>query len=195
MRYHLNSIRTDKVIKNKFIRYFNELIAEKVSNTKYESITIACIGSDRSTGDSLGPIVGSLLEELNLENINIVGTLEFPLHAKNLADRLEFISENSLIIAVDACLGNLENVSCISINNEPISPGAAVNKELPNVGELSVTGIVNISQGFEFMVLQNTRLNTVIELAKGITNILKEVIPAIDFGLYIEPEFVKEIVS
>ena len=44
-----------------------------------------------------------------------------------------------------------------------------MNKDLPKVGDLSITGIVNISGAFEFMVLQNTRLYTVMMLADAIS--------------------------
>ncbi|KEI09519.1 DUF1256 domain-containing protein, partial [Clostridium novyi] len=46
---------------------------------------------------------------------------------------------------------------------------AAMNKDLPKVGDLSITGIVNISGTLEFMVLQNTRLYTVMYLANIIS--------------------------
>jgi len=181
MRHHTNDIKNNIKIKCELVKCLNELIAEKFLLKKYDSITIACVGTDRSTGDSLGPIVGSLLEELNLKNVNIVGTLECPLHANNLADRLEFISKNSLVIAVDACLGKSESIGYISINNESLHPGAALAKDLPSVGDISILGIVNLNSGFEFSILQNTRLYTVIELAKGITDILSEVIPYVNF--------------
>ena len=44
-----------------------------------------------------------------------------------------------------------------------------MNKDLPSVGDLSITGIVNISGTLEFMVLQNTRLYTVMQLADTIS--------------------------
>ena len=44
-----------------------------------------------------------------------------------------------------------------------------MNKDLPKIGDLSVTGIVNISGSLEFMVLQNTRLYTVMLLADVIS--------------------------
>jgi hypothetical protein len=44
-----------------------------------------------------------------------------------------------------------------------------MNKALPKVGNLSITGIVNISGAMEFMVLQNTRLFTVMQLAEVIS--------------------------
>ena len=66
--------------------------------------------------------------------------------------------DNPYIIAVDACLGHLQNIGKVFIQDKPLKPGSAVNKDLPLVGDLSITGIVNISGSLEFMVLQNTRL-------------------------------------
>ncbi|MGH2168427.1 DUF1256 domain-containing protein, partial [Enterococcus faecalis] len=41
-----------------------------------------------------------------------------------------------------------------------------VKKDLPPVGDIHITGIVNISGFMEFTVLQNTRLNLVLKMAK-----------------------------
>ena len=131
-------------------------------------IIVLCIGTDRSTGDSLGPLVGEKLKFLNRENIFIYGNLEHPVHSKNLKEVLDEINSTytkPYVLAVDACLGNLHNIGKIVVQNKPLSPGAAMNKNLPEVGDLSITGIVNISGGLEFMVLQNTRLFTVMKLA------------------------------
>jgi hypothetical protein len=38
-------------------------------------VTFACIGSDRSTGDALGPLVGQRLERLGHPREGIIGTL------------------------------------------------------------------------------------------------------------------------
>ena len=51
-------------------------------------IIFVCIGTDRSTGDSLGPLVGYKLKYLSKNNIYIYGTLENPIHAKNMVDSL-----------------------------------------------------------------------------------------------------------
>lgn len=135
-------------------------------------IVFICIGTDRSTGDSLGPLVGDKLKFLVRDRVSIYGNLEYPVHAKNLSTTLEEIETmhiNPFIIAIDACLGTLQNVGKIIIEDKPLSPGAAMNKNLPKVGNLSITGIVNISGALEFMVLQNTRLFTVMQLADVIS--------------------------
>ena len=136
-------------------------------------IIILCIGTDRSTGDSLGPLVGHKLKCLIRKNVKVLGDLEYPVHAKNLCDVINKIySEycNPYIIAIDACLGAVQNVGKIFIEDKSLTPGAAMNKDLPAIGNLSITGIVNISGALEFMVLQNTRLHTVMQLADTIAN-------------------------
>ena len=136
-------------------------------------IVVLCIGTDRSTGDSLGPLVGNKLKFLVRNSIHIYGNLECPVHAKNLRETIDEINysyTNPYIIAIDACLGSLQNVGKIIVEEKPLSPGAAMNKDLPKVGNLSITGVVNISGAFEFMVLQNTRLYTVMMLADAISN-------------------------
>ncbi|MGL4731348.1 MAG: spore protease YyaC [Clostridium sp.] len=136
-------------------------------------VIILCIGTDRSTGDSLGPLVGDKLKFLKRKGVHVLGTLENPVHAKNLEDTINMINSNytnPFIIAVDACLGSLPNVGKVVIDSKPLTPGAALNKNLPAVGNLSITGIVNISGSLEFMVLQNTRLYVVMKLANVIAN-------------------------
>ena len=48
-----------------------------------------CIGTDRSTGDALGPLTGSHLTESPLFPFPVVGTLENPLHALNLQQQID----------------------------------------------------------------------------------------------------------
>jgi putative sporulation protein YyaC len=135
-------------------------------------IVFLCIGTDRSTGDSLGPLVGDKLRFLVRDKVYLYGNLEYPVHAKNLCETIEEIKlqyTNPFIVAIDACLGSLHNIGKIFVERKSLTPGAAMNKDLPSVGDLSITGIVNISGTLEFMVLQNTRLYTVMSLADVIS--------------------------
>lgn len=138
-------------------------------------IIIVCIGTDRSTGDSLGPLIGTKLSEKRLKLFSVRGTLKNPVHALNLQETLDNIHKefkNPYIIAVDACLGKTKNIGTITLHEGPVKPGAAVNKDLPPVGNIHITGIVNVSGFMEYLVLQNTRLYTVMELAKSISDSL-----------------------
>ena len=154
---------------------FSDILSEIIASVTNENrpIVFLCIGTDRSTGDSLGPLVGEKLKFLNRNNLVFYGNLENPVHAKNLRDTIDEIysTYNSpFIIAIDACLGNLQNVGKVFIENKPILPGSAMKKDLPMIGDISITGIVNISGALEFMVLQNTRLFTVMKLANLISS-------------------------
>lgn len=137
----------------------------------YRDVVFVCIGTDRSTGDSLGPLVGSRLKKYNFSDIHLYGTLDEPVHAMNLQDTLEQVKENHLnpfLIGIDACLGQLSSVGCIQLVNGPLKPGAGVKKDLPPVGNIHITGVVNIGGFMEYFVLQNTRLSLVMNMAEVI---------------------------
>lgn len=129
---------------------------------------VLAIGTDRSTGDSLGPLVGTRINELAPGLLPVYGTLEQPVHAVNLKEKTQKIQEYypyPLIIAVDACLGQLQNVGSINMGLGPLQPGTGVNKMLPSVGDIFFSGVVNIGGYLEYMVLQNTRLSQVMKMA------------------------------
>lgn len=164
----LNSMDVDSVYK------LRDSLSEELTKILKlkKQVIFLCIGTDRSTGDSLGPLVGDKLRNFIGEEFALYGTLENPVHAKNLCLVIEEINkkyDSPYIIAIDACLGSLQNIGNIVVEEKPLSPGAAMNKQLPKVGNLSITGIVNISGALEFMVLQNTRLYTVMKLADVIS--------------------------
>ena len=54
-------------------------------------IVFICIGSDRSTGDALGPLIGEKIKFLSKNNIFIYGTLEETVHAGNLKETVKII--------------------------------------------------------------------------------------------------------
>ncbi len=144
-------------------------------NDRYKEIVFVCIGTDRSTGDSLGPLVGYKLSSIlkKYSNVHVFGTLDNPVHAKNIDDIITQIYSqcyNPFVIAIDACLGKMERVGYVTVREGSLKPGAGVNKDLPHVGDIHITGIVNIGGFMEYVVLQNTRLNTVMKMANVISN-------------------------
>ncbi len=139
---------------------------------------LLCIGTDRSTGDSLGPLVGSKVAAAQSNPYHVYGTLSEPVHARNLKGKLQEVHKlhrNALIIAVDASLGYPENVGAINVGVGPLLPGAGVNKSLPPVGHIHVTAVVNVGGFMEYAVLQNTRLNVVMRQAEVIAAALLRV--------------------
>lgn len=133
-----------------------------------------CIGTDRATGDCLGPLVGTLLQKY-LPEMNIFGTLENPAHAVNLADimgQIEDIFRDPLIVAVDASLGQENRIGFISVQSGGLTPGTALQKTLPTVGDFHISAVVNVSGYLEQIVLQNTRLHIVYRMAEVIAKSL-----------------------
>ena len=135
-------------------------------------VVFACIGTDRSTGDALGPLVGQWLVRSGYDDTRVLGTLEHPLHALNLRDRIGPLAGSAappVVVAIDAALGPRESIGMISLRGGGLRPGHGVGKSLPRVGDLAITATVNIASGaFDAHVLQSTRLFVVQALAKTI---------------------------
>lgn len=141
-----------------------------------------CIGTDRSTGDALGPLVGSLLLEGGLPGAWVVGTLSNPVHATNLGVVVPTLARRRprpVTIAIDACLGSANNVGLLTLGDGALRPGAGVKKELPPIGDLYLTGNVNVGGFMEYFVLQNTRLSLVMDMARVIARgLLQSLLPS-----------------
>jgi putative sporulation protein YyaC len=134
-------------------------------------IVFVCIGTDRSTGDALGPLVGSRLRRYNFSDIHLYGTLDEPVHAMNLQDTLTQVHKDHqqpYLIGIDACLGQVSSIGNIQLAYGPLKPGAGVNKQLPPVGHSHITGTVNVGGFMEYFVLQNTRLSLVVNMSEVI---------------------------
>lgn len=139
--------------------------------TPEQPLIFLCIGSDRATGDSLGPIIGYKLKQSSFGNYFVYGTLEAPVHAKNLATVVQTIHrrhKNPYIIAIDASLGKQAHVGYYTLGVGSLKPGAGVGKDLIAVGDVFITGIVNLAGLLDRMLLQTTRLHTVMSLADRI---------------------------
>lgn len=132
-------------------------------------LVFLCIGSDRATGDSLGPLVGQRLAAgLSHKKAAVYGTLHQTVHAGNLVNTLTEIHnryKNPFIIAIDASLGVPEHIGYVTLGDGSLRPGIGVSHILPETGDIHITGIVNHSGKNNHTTLQTTRLLTVIELA------------------------------
>lgn len=149
--------------------------------SKWSEIVFLCIGSDRATGDCLGPYVGWHLSQQKLPGVFVYGTLNAPVHALNLEQSLKHIHKhhsNALVIAIDASLGAKKHLGYITIGNGSLYPGAGVQKNLPPVGDIHITGIVNTAGIMEHLTLQTTRLSTVVTLADAIAGGILKILPA-----------------
>ncbi len=146
------------------------------STQKPSSPVVVCIGSDLAIGDSLGPIVGSMLKyKTQGLNLFIYGTLAAPVTAKEIKYVRRFLEEthgDSQIIAVDAAVGEKGDVGVMRLVDKPLSPGAGAGKRLGEVGDVSVMGIVAEKSLANYGLLNTTRLNLVYSMAEIISTAL-----------------------
>jgi putative sporulation protein YyaC len=153
----------------------------------FDSIAVVCIGTDRSTGDSFGPLTGHMLSKLSLIDFNLYGTLESPVHALSLQEVMVGIdTDNSLVVAVDAGMGDAGMVGSIGIGYEPVRPGSGLGKTLPSVGDISVTGIVAMGGLAPFIMLQNAPLGMVYCMAEKAFFAIQYALRAIQFEKRVE---------
>lgn len=148
------------------------LIPNHIQN---EDIIYVCIGTDRSTGDSLAPFVGTYLKGMGYQNV--YGTIDEPVHAMNLVGTINNLPKDKVVVAIDACLGQLSSVGFTQIIKGSIKAGAGVDKDLPPCGDYGIMGIVNVGGFMQHYVLQNTRLSVVMRMAKDITSAIIERFP------------------
>ena len=167
LRNPVKYIDSDNPLANRdFASAFYQVLAEHYDAKR--QLVVLCIGTDRVTGDSLGPIIGYKLAQYIPDHVQVYGTLEEPVHAKNLESTLGRIKRryaNPFIIAIDASLGRMESIGCLTVGAGSIKPGQGVDKILPEVGDMFITGIVNYNGMFGNVAIQNTRLNVVMKMA------------------------------
>lgn len=135
---------------------------------------IVCVGSDLAIGDSLGPIVGSMLK-YKTQNLNlfVYGTLSAPVTAKELPYMRSFLKEThprSQILAVDAAVGEKGDIGLIRITDSPLLPGAGAGKKLDALGDVAVMGIVAEKSLSNYGLLNTTRLNLVYTMAETLSD-------------------------
>ncbi len=145
----------------------NVKVAIKECNVGDNLPIIVCVGSDLILGDSLGPLVGTLLRQ-NGVGAYVYGTLNAPITAREVdyvKTYLKKIHKNSKIIAIDAGIGPDSDVGLIKIRDVGLKPGLGVDKELPSLGDMSIVGVVASKSIRNVNLFNYTRLNLVYKMA------------------------------
>lgn len=159
----LISLDEAQLNENSLTTILSNVIPTRIHNY---NVVFFCIGSDRSTGDSLGPLVGSFLTEKGYPNV--MGTLDEPIHAQNLEDKISEIPKNKTIIVIDSSLGIRQDIGKVFVSCGGLEPGLGIGKSLTSIGDYSIKGIVNVRGPLVHQVLQSTRLSLVIKIAEEI---------------------------
>lgn len=165
---------------------FNEHVSEAIGdaitacNKRDKKPVIACVGSDLVLGDSLGPLVGTLLVKKNVPAY-IYGTLNSPITAKEIScvkTHLKMLHPNSFTVAIDAAVGDSNDIGLIKVSDRGLKPGLGVDKRLGVLGDCSVIGIVAGKSLQNYNLFNMTRLNLIYKMAEkiadGVANFLIE---------------------
>ncbi|MCM3786360.1 spore protease YyaC [Neobacillus mesonae] len=150
--------------KEELASFFGQIHAQH----SLDKVIFVCIGTDRSTGDALGPLTGSYLLERGFQQV--IGTLPEPCDASNLKQRISSIPADYIIIAIDACLGSSADIGTYICRERSLIPAESVKGELPAVGHYSIAGIVNANGPRPYTLLQMTSLHQVMNMARDLAD-------------------------
>lgn len=167
-----------KTVKGASVRELFERI--KSTGASRDSLLFVCIGTDRSSGDALGPLTGTLLVESGFSSV--IGTLEQPCDAESWEKRMEELrqameSGERVLIALDACLGTVHTTGMFVIRQGPLEAGRSMKLGLPPIGMYSIAGVVNENRANPYTVLQTTPLSRVLTMARQVASAFAEVYP------------------
>ena len=147
-------------------------------------ILFICIGNSKIVGDSLGPLVGSIIlnNKSRIEKnrnilIDIIGTINNPLVYSKIETVISKINQDKYdkIIIIDSALGNKKNIGRVSINNSIINVGKGINEGRILKGDIIFKGIVaqnhyNINKNIE--ELNHVTLEQIENISKKIIKII-----------------------
>ena len=151
-----------------FALHLNRLICAEMTATGTDGVLFLCLGTDRSTGDSRGPLIGHKLRGRRLAGAAVIGTLDKPVHAMNLDLYARYIKlhyPDYVVVAIDASVGSPDHVGYATLGRGALQPGLGVSKNLEAVGDISITGIVGGAGSRDPVMLQSVRLSIVMKMA------------------------------
>lgn len=100
---------------------------------------------------------------------HVIGTLEKPCDAHAVEHAAAAaVSEDAIVIAIDACLGKVKSIGRYIVTDGPLQPGKAIGRRLPAIGQYSIAGVVNANGPKAYWMLQTTSLYLVMQMAKEV---------------------------
>ena len=135
-----------------------------------------CIGTDAVTGDSLGPLVGTMLKEKLGGRTYVFGSLDKTVTARDVNVIARFVKKTypyEKVVAIDAALGRREEIGGIKISDRPVKPGLGVEKDLAEIGDASIIAVVDEKTSPKNS-LSSVRLSLVYSLAETVSEGIKD---------------------
>lgn len=151
-----------------------------------KNILFVCIGNGKIIGDSLGPLIGTVLEKnkrliQNNVNIEVIGTFENPILYYNVEEFIKNIDSQdySEIVIIDSALGSKENIGKVMITPAEILIGVGVNRGRMVKGDIILKGVVGINYNNisrNLMELESVEAKQVEKIADKMLDIIYSII-------------------
>lgn len=151
-----------------------------------ENILFVCIGNGKIIGDSLGPLIGTVLEKnkrliQNNVKIDVIGTFENPILYYNVEEFIKNIDSQdySEIVIIDSALGSKENIGKVMITPAEILIGVGVNRGRMVKGDIILKGVVGINYNNisrNLIELESVEANQVEKIASKMLDIIYSII-------------------
>lgn len=151
-----------------------------------ENILFVCIGNGKIIGDSLGPLIGTVLEKnkrliQNNVKIDVIGTFENPILYYNVEEFIKKIDSQdySEIVIIDSALGSKENIGKVMITPAEILIGVGVNRGRMVKGDIILKGVVGINYNNisrNLIELESVEANQVEKIASKMLDIIYSII-------------------
>lgn len=155
---------------------FEQVLApQQIMSRNLPQIVIVCFGTTGISGDALGPIVGTLLQEKYNVSAFVYGTQNAPINGKNMHEWINFIKQvhnDAIIVAIDASLGKKDKVGQILLRQDGVCP-AAVKGKKARFGDVGILGIVAENIGDALMQLMQVSAVYVSKLADKVANMVR----------------------
>lgn len=156
-------------------KLFSQAIKDKIASDN--SPVYMCIGTEKVFSDSLGPRVGTLLNLAMDSPMFVYGLIEQNITAENLCKSYEFIKAmhpDNPIVVIDAGVGEQAQLGKVQLCDGGILPGAATNKNLPEIGDVGIVGIVAERGMADFYTLNSEKNVLVGEVARFIAEAIMD---------------------
>lgn len=127
--------------REKYNMFVNDLKSKM--NNKDKVIIFLCIGTNKVTGDSLGPIVGTNLQKMLKGNkrIKVFGNMNNPINALNIKENIDYINKmymDKYIIVIDSAVSDKNLIGEIFITRNKTILGNGINNKISEIGDISI---------------------------------------------------------
>ena len=168
-----------KSLENKYLHFVKELetgINDLCEN--YTNVVILCIGTIKIVGDSVGPLIGENIKNMENKYIQVYGTIKKTINfnnAKILLTEIFSKYKNPYVITIDAALANKESIGKIFLNKGYIKIGKALEKSICFYSNLNVKCVVGENT--------NSKMQNLIELKNVNEKEVRKIANMVSWGL------------